>query len=110
MNRLKELRKDKKITIRGLADKMKINRTTLSNIENENHTANSTQLISLSEQLGASIDYILGISDVRMIAREVRKSKAEQKDWIVEQVNKMEPQDISLVYFLIRGVLDSKND
>lgn len=63
MNRLKSLRKDKKLTIRELETKLNINRTTLSRMENGLQGINDEYLVQFASFFNVSIDYILGLSN-----------------------------------------------
>lgn len=63
-NRLKALRKEKRLTIRELEEKLNINRTTLSRIENGLQGINNEYLTLFSQFYNVSTDYILGLTDI----------------------------------------------
>ena len=63
-NRLKALRKEKRLTIRELEEKLNINRTTLSRIENGLQGINDEYLTLFSQFYNVSTDYILGLTDI----------------------------------------------
>lgn len=65
MNRLKQLRIEKNLSMRDLAEKVGINYTTFSALENEKRQFNLDHLTRLSKFFDCSFDYILGKSDVR---------------------------------------------
>ncbi|MCH5186796.1 MAG: helix-turn-helix domain-containing protein [Oscillospiraceae bacterium] len=66
MNRIKELRKELKLTQVELSSLLGVTQATLSGWETGKYEADNESLIRLSELLNASIDYILGRSDVRL--------------------------------------------
>lgn len=63
MNRLKELRKAKKLTQKELADKIDTTKLTISNWENEKHVIKSDKAQILADFFGVSAGYLLGYSD-----------------------------------------------
>ena len=65
LNRLKQLRLEKRLTMRELADKVGINYVTFSYLENEKRPFNLDHLTRLSQFFDCSFDYILGKSDER---------------------------------------------
>ena len=67
MNRVKELREEKKMQQGDLANLVGVSQGTLSNWERGVHDVDNTTLIKLSEIFAATTDYILGVSDIRTI-------------------------------------------
>lgn len=67
MNNLKKLRIERNLTLRDLADKVNINYTALSRVENGNRNLNDNDIEILSKFFGVSADYLLGISEVRIL-------------------------------------------
>lgn len=65
MNRLKELRKEKRLTIRELGEKVNISYSTISAMENEIRPFTQANLELLCSFFNVSSDYLLGYSDVR---------------------------------------------
>lgn len=59
MNRLRELRKGKKLTVRDLSNKVNISYPTISRLENGETSFTSEYLEALSSFFGVSIDYLL---------------------------------------------------
>ena len=76
MNRIKELREQKKMTQVRLSVELEVSQECVSAYEKgKNYPAFKT-LLKLSEIFGVSIDYIMGLSDNPLPAR--RLSKQEQ--------------------------------
>ncbi|MBG9368280.1 helix-turn-helix transcriptional regulator [Streptococcus sp. NLN64] len=63
MNRLKELRKEKKLTQKELANVLKINEKTISRWENNESTIKSNKAETLANFFGVSMGYLLGFTD-----------------------------------------------
>ena len=65
MNRIRELREEKKITQIRLSIELEVSQETISAYEMEKYYPGVKSLIKLQNIFGVSIDYILGLSDTR---------------------------------------------
>lgn len=65
LNRLKQLRKERRLTIRQLEEKVGINYATISRLESEDRPFTLDHLTRLSQFFDCSFDYILGKTDER---------------------------------------------
>ena len=65
MNRIKELRKEKHFTQIRLSIELEVSQEAISAYEKEKYYPSVETLLKLSKIFNASIDYILGFSDVR---------------------------------------------
>ena len=65
MNRIRQLRKEKNITQVRLSIELEVSQETISAYEKEKHFPSTKSLIRLRDIFGVSIDYILGLADVR---------------------------------------------
>lgn len=63
--RLKELRKEKGLTQRKLAEKLNYGYTAIANYESGRNQPKLQDLVRLADALDTSLDYLVGISDVR---------------------------------------------
>lgn len=63
MNRLKELRKEKKLSQKELADFLGINEKTISRWENGESTIKSDKAQALADFFGVSVGYLLGYTN-----------------------------------------------
>lgn len=83
MNRIKKLRKEKKITQIRLSIELEVSQETISAYEKGKYYPSAAMLIKLRDIFGVSIDYILGPkhSEIygRSDARGDRQPKAEDK-------------------------------
>ncbi|GHU40270.1 hypothetical protein FACS1894193_02290 [Bacilli bacterium] len=62
--RLKMLRKEKKLTQTELAERLETTQGTVGKWENEKLEPNLEKVIELAKELGATTDYLLGFDDV----------------------------------------------
>ena len=63
MNRLKELRKEKKLTQKELADKINVSKITVLRWENGERQIKPDKAQQLADFFGVSVGYLLGYSD-----------------------------------------------
>lgn len=63
MNRLKELRQEKKLSQKELADYLGVNEKTISRWENGESTIKSDKAQALADYFGVSVGYLLGYSE-----------------------------------------------
>ncbi|WP_250317659.1 helix-turn-helix domain-containing protein [Streptococcus infantarius] len=71
MNRLKELRKEKKLSQKELADYLGINEKTISRWENGESTIKSDKAQELADYFGVHIPFLLGYSPIRTAEEEI---------------------------------------
>lgn len=64
-NRLRELRSEKRISLRELSDKVMISHSALSNVENGKRNLTDIDIKVLTDFFNVSSDYLLGLSDQR---------------------------------------------
>lgn len=62
--RIRDLREDNDLTQQNLADKLHINRRTYSAYENGINSMTPETLIKTAKFYNASIDYLLGLTDI----------------------------------------------
>lgn len=66
MNRLKDLRVEKRLSLRELSEKVFINYASLSRIENEKRKMHKDEIYILTSFFNVSSDYLLGYSTERV--------------------------------------------
>ncbi len=66
MNKIRELREEKRMTQIRLSTELEVTQETISAYEIGKHFPSVKSLLKMSELFDASIDYILGISDIRL--------------------------------------------
>lgn len=89
MNRLRELRKEKNLTIRELGNLTNISYPTISAIENEVRPFTQEHIKDLCKFFNVSSDYLLGFSNVRnSVIDDVEIAFYNQKGVITEEQKK----------------------
>ena len=61
--RLRELRKEKKLSTEALGGIIGVSDTAICNWENDKHDVRGEQLVRLAQYFGVSADYLLGLED-----------------------------------------------
>lgn len=77
-NRLKELRKDKKITQSELGNILGVAKTTISMYENGNSTPNDDIKLKMCEYFNVSLDYLVGKSNIKQSADSIIDSNPKE--------------------------------
>ena len=114
MNRIKFLREEFNYTQQDLADKLNSSKSVIGLYENEMRKPSMEILIKLSEIFNCSIDYLLGISDIRKpedikIEKELLSIGLSKKDYsppTKEQQEKIE----EYARFVLKDNLKNKED
>lgn len=114
MNRIKFLREEFNYTQQDLADKLNSSKSVIGLYENEMRKPSMEILIKLSEIFNCSIDYLLGISDIRnpediKIEKELLSIGLSKKDYAPptkEQQEKIE----EYARFVLKDNLKNKED
>lgn len=75
MNRLKQLRQERDLSVRGLALRVDISHTQLTHIENGKRNLTTENAQILARYFGVSVDYLLGVSPEEMYEKMVRSLK-----------------------------------
>lgn len=89
MNRLKELRKEKKLSQKEIAKEMSISEKTLSRWENGESQIKPEKAQQLADYFGVNVGYLLGYSDFRDTQELVKKTHENypvDKAWKVSSV------------------------
>ena len=73
MHRIAELRKEKGLNQVGLGLKLNVSQKMISAYESGTHQPSIDTLIQISNLFNVSVDYILGISNIRMSAEKFSK-------------------------------------
>lgn len=104
MNRIKELREEIGMTQVRLSIELEVAQETVSAYEQGKHNPSVNNLIKLSKIFSASIDYILGLTDIRYTNISSDLNKDEQK--MINLYNKLSYHQKELVKAYIQGIID----
>ena len=81
MNRIKQLRKEKMLTISELSDKLGIPKTTLNNYENGNRTPRDQETWeTMAQYFGVPVAYLMGIENTEQPSQDIENNIG---DWIL---------------------------
>lgn len=103
-NRIRQLREEYHMTQVRLSIELGVSQETVSAYENQKHYPSFLQLQKMSGIFHASIDYIMGLSEVRTPAhsRETGDLAA-----LADLGRRLSPRQLELALSYIRGMLDS---
>ena len=106
MNRIKKLRKEKKITQIRLSIELEVSQETISAYEKGKYYPSAAMLIKLRDIFGVSIDYILGLSDTRFDSLS-EDDLTEDETCIINLCRKMDDSDRKRTISYIEGFCDA---
>ena len=86
-----------------LAIELEVSQETISAYENQKHYPSYLQLVKLSSLFHASIDYIMGLSEVRV---PVNISDREDVSTMLHLSSRLTDKQIELVIAYMQGILD----
>lgn len=84
--RLKQLRKEKELTIEQLADKLGSAKSTISRYENGLREPKGDILKLLTDFFNVSLDYLMGVSDIRTPKNTVNSTESKPLSKPVETI------------------------
>lgn len=105
-NRIKQLREENRMTQVRLSIELEVSQETVSAYEREKHYPGFTQLCKMSELFHVSIDYLMGLSDVRI---PVKLVEDELLSRLVAVGKTLTGQQVELVLAYIQGMTDALN-
>ena len=103
-NRIRELREELHMTQIRLSLELEVAQETVSAYENEKHYPSFVQLVKMSELFHASIDYIMGRSDVR---NPIMLKESNGHDRLTNLTRQLSAQQVDLVIAYVQGMLDA---
>jgi transcriptional regulator with XRE-family HTH domain len=111
-NRIRELRIEKKITQLQLSIQLDVTQETISAYEHNRHMPSLAALIKMSEIFDASMDYIVGLSNVRhiLIEPDITATEAEQKAKLLYCYQRLGSKNKARLVAYAEGLMDSIKD
>ncbi len=88
-NRLTILREEMKLTKKEMAEKLNLPYTTYSNYENDEREPNSETLILIAQTCGVSVDYLLGLTNIRKKENEAICETLGLSEISIEHIKKI---------------------
>ena len=108
-NRIRELRQEKKITQLQLSSQLEVTQETISAYENNVHMPSLAALMKMSKIFNASMDYIMGQSNVRNIPKEEEPSAADivQRNSLMTCYQKLGAMNRARLLSYAQGLVDA---
>lgn len=103
MNRIRQLRNESHMTQLRLSIELEVSQETVSAYENQKHYPSFTQLMKLSSLFHASVDYIMGLSDVRCPEPPPQNDALGE---LVLLISRLDEKQVKLVKAYVQGILD----
>lgn len=102
-NRIRQLREENHMTQVRLGIELEVSQETISAYEKQKHYPSFAQLLRLAALFHASIDYIMGLSDVRTPTNPVASGDLEK---LMALGQRMDEKQLELVLAYAQGMLD----
>lgn len=104
-NRIRQLREELHMTQVRLSIELEVSQETVSAYENQKHYPSFVQLVKLSNLFHASIDYIMGLSQVRSPSPSDDGNETLHR--LTALAARLDPQQRERVLAYIQGILDT---
>lgn len=105
-NHIRQLREEFHMTQVRLSIELGVSQETVSAYENQKHYPSFLQLLKMSSIFHASIDYIMGLSEVRSPAPS---RETEDLSALMDLGRRLTPRQLELALSYIRGMLDASD-
>ncbi|HIX34663.1 hypothetical protein B5E65_00755 [Gemmiger sp. An120] len=102
-NRIKQLREENHMTQVRLGIELEVSQETISAYEKQKHYPSFAQLLRLATLFHASIDYIMGLSDVRTPTNPAASGDLGK---LMALGQRMDEKQLELVLAYAQGMLD----
>lgn len=109
-NRIRELREELHMTQIRLSIELEVAQETVSAYENEKHYPSFAQLVRLSNLFNASIDYIMGLSDVKKplnLPYDVTHAQNYEEMQLLSLCRELSSPQVKQVFAYIQGLQDA---
>lgn len=98
MNRIKELRKKHHMSQIRLSIELEVSQETVSAYEQEKHYPSFQTLVKMSKIFGASIDYIMGLSE---------ENKVSDSSLVIDLYNRLNDRQKERAISYMEGLIDN---
>lgn len=109
-NRIRELRKEKRITQLQLSIELGVTQETISAYEHGKHLPSLAALIKMSEIFHTSMDYIMGLSSADNHNNSNNYTNDEQRDYLLRCYRRLGTKNKARLVSYAEGLLDSQKD
>lgn len=109
MNRIRQLREEKKITQVRLSIELEVSQENISSYETGKYYPSVKSLLKLRDIFGVSIDYILGLTDIRNDSIQQKELKPDEQ-LLIQTYRKLDCRGKERAIAYMEGYLDSCKD
>lgn len=102
-NRIRQLRKERHMTQLRLSIELEVSQETISAYEHQKHYPGFHQLLKMAHLFNASIDYIMGLSEVR---NPVCQTEEQFLTKLISKGKLLNQQQIELTLSYMQGLID----
>lgn len=106
-NRIRQLREELHMTQVRLSIELEVSQETVSAYENQKHYPSFLQLSRMSSLFNASIDYIMGLSDVRSPTQAYGDGRLSR---LITGLSRLTERQAELVFAYMQGLLDMSQE
>ncbi|MBE7107030.1 helix-turn-helix domain-containing protein [Bacillus cereus] len=106
-NRVKMLRKERKLTQQVLADQVGISKAALSQIENNKINASRDTVSALSRVLEVTSDYILGLSEHRELDKEASSEVQIELNKMKTKIETLSEERQKMLLDMMNAIIDT---
>ena len=113
MNRMRLLRREKKMTMKQLGEKIGLAESTISLYETGKHEPDHKTLAEIADVLGVSVDYLLGRTEVRNSNEKENQPTAngdELDEKLVNLLVDLSPSEVQRVRDFVSGLKASRKE
>ena len=103
-NRIRQLREEFQMTQVRLGNELGVAQETISAYESQRHYPSFAQMLKMCEIFHASIDYIMGLSEVR---RPVAPPRDEHLAQLTELGRRLDQRHLELALAYVQGLVDA---
>ena len=103
-NRIRQLREENRMTQVRLSIELEVSQETVSAYEKEKHYPSFAQLCKMSELFHVSIDYLMGLSDIRAPVKIIEDESLAR---LIAVGKTLSREQVELVLAYIKGMTDA---
>lgn len=107
-NRIRELRKDKKITQVQLSSALGVTQETISAYEHGSHYPSLDTLMKMADLFDASMDYIMGTSPIRERRRDEGDAYDERQETLLRYYRQLNERNQARLVTYAQGLSDGQ--
>lgn len=108
MNKIRELRKEKKLTMKQLGAIFSLSESTISLYENGKHYPDMETMQKFADFFNVSVDYLLGREDAQIKKAPVSDPETEAREKLVSILMEYTPDELQRIMDFAAGIKASR--